>query len=121
VTQLEALEKLLVEIEAGSLPQAVFHGSSCVRGHWAYLTPFSSEQRTKIYLAYNGSLDAAKLLHDAVLWAVDPQYGYLVGPQYARIVHPSCGIVCDTQSNTPARAWLIAIIKALIAQEEEEE
>jgi hypothetical protein len=65
--------------------------------------------------AWRGSLDAAKALHEAVLCKDDPQYGYLVGPQYARIVHPSCGTVCDAQSDTSARAWLIAILKALIA------
>jgi hypothetical protein len=63
--------------------------------------------------AYGDSLDAAKALHEALLCSDDPQYGYLVGPQYASIVHPSCGTVCDATSATPARAWLIAILRAL--------
>ena len=62
--------------------------------------------------AYNGSLDAAKVLHDAVL----PEWIYLIGwhvvgvsmpdhedPRWWNVLH----------KGNPAKAWLIAIIRAL--------
>jgi hypothetical protein len=65
--------------------------------------------------AYDGSLDAAKALHDAVLpgwfWSIDSE---------------DCGVCLYTHllddavlgaDDNPARAWLIAILEALIAQE----
>ena len=100
--QLDALRELLAKVEAGDATMPDIHESMGRDG-------------LNATTAYNGSLDAAKALHEAVLTSIDPQYGYLVGPQYAGIAHPSCGVVCDAQSETPARAWLIAILKALVA------
>jgi hypothetical protein len=69
--------------------------------------------------AYRGSLDAAKALHEAVLpgwtwvWAgygqghVTPREG-----KYSRLAQSA---ECK---NNPARAWLIAILEALIAKED---
>lgn len=76
--------------------------------------------------AFNGSLDAAKALHDAVLpgWRMHlAQETEIVGPDasflafvspmdYSRKEHvfrPS------GRHDNPARAWLLAIIRALIA------
>lgn len=80
--------------------------------------------------AYNGSLDAAKRLHDALLpgWAVDDmsQNGRLAGhPWGIRLAlwigarpsenkHVSAGWGSDaTPDGNPARAWLLAILRAL--------
>jgi len=106
----QALIDLLEKVEAGNDAIVQF---MCVR-----MNPWDVWGHT--IDAYRGSLDAAKALHEAVLCAGDPQYGYMVGPQYARIMHPSCGLVCDARSDNPARAWLIAILKALIAKGGEE-
>jgi len=72
--------------------------------------------------AYQGSLDAAKALHEALLGA--ERYGYGIGPWGARVwiysslpdwdrsVRQEVDLV-----NNPARAWLIAILKAYEAQQ----
>ena len=74
--------------------------------------------------AFNGSLDAAKALHDAVLpWC--NQYTIDEGPSGcgAHIVCWPDGLSGERQleykgyAETPSRAWLIAIIRAMIAQE----
>ncbi len=72
--------------------------------------------------AYNGSLDAAKRLHDALLpgwkvagiheedggrWWAEIRRGYITSYDKA-IVAPH-----QFNSPTPARAWLIAILRAL--------
>ena len=77
--------------------------------------------------AYKGSLDAAKALHEAVLggwgWRFDEHYGdgmpakferktaWVSMPDNWRVGHTSL-----VKDNNPARAWLIATIKALIAE-----
>jgi hypothetical protein len=69
--------------------------------------------------AYNGDLNAAKALHEAVLhervtkyevWSM--RYG---GSVELRDKSDVLGAGTDVESN-PARAWLIAILKALIAE-----
>ena len=74
---------------------------------------------------WQGSLDAAKSLHDAVLPSVN-QYTIDEGPSGCGchiVVWPS-GLSGDLQLEfkgydvTPARAWLGAILSALIAQED---
>ena len=105
MTRKEALADLVAKVEAGEWPS---RGAYLIPGEFRPADPG---------LAFQGSLDAAKALHEAVLCADDPQYGYLVGPMYAKIVHPSCGTVCDAQSNSPARAWLLAILRALHSME----
>lgn len=116
--KLEALKELAAKVEAGDAnyyPGQDFHlamgGNS-----YDYLskTPGSLDMDR----AYHGSLDAAKALHEAVLpgwvaWDKSHTYfGYEIaltnGDKDAR----SCSKVSE------ARAWLLAIIKALIAEEE---
>ena len=102
-----ALQELLEKVEAG--------------GRFL-LTPCHKTEQLgagKAYLcrdAYNGSLDAAKKLHEAVF----DDYIFLVGINWAeiRLPHGFHSLHGFNVSNaSPARAWLIAIIKALIAQE----
>ena len=68
------------------------------------------------YSAHRGSLDAAKALHDAVLpgwdWEVAGSNGAAVfyGPHLHGPAHLAA-------ADTPARAWLLAILEALISQE----
>jgi hypothetical protein len=110
------IDKLIEAVEAGMLPAAVFHGCSGSRGHWAYDTGLGAEQRKWVFLAYNGSLDATKALHDALLpgweWNIDAGDGAYVenrgdfGAPYTADI-----------PGMPARAWLLAILKAKQAEE----
>ena len=116
----QALAELIAKVEAGELiPDNLIVSSevSAMIDLAVNVSDLHGDVWADLCAAYDGSLDAAKALHEAVLCADDPQYGYLVGPMYARIVHPSCGTVCDAQSNNPARAWLLAILRALHSME----
>ena len=66
----------------------------------------------------HGSLDAAKTLHEAVL----PEWDIMVHTYdddlfEGSVAEPDKVQTFDGQSTSMARAWLIAIIKALIAKE----
>ena len=96
-----ALQELLAKVKAGECD----HGS--------FLALDKPVDGIRAHHAYNGSLDAAKALHEVVLpgnvlWVT------LVGG-IATIGHD--GEEYTGVSSNPARAWLIAILKALIAQE----
>ena len=76
--------------------------------------------------SYEGSLDATKALHDAVLPRVN-QYTIDEGPSgcgCSIVIWPN-GLSGDLElefegyDDHPARAWLLAILEALIAQEAE--
>ena len=114
MTRKQALAERIAQLEAGKNPS---------QAEWAEIFPDTPDDdgypRSMMATQANvGWIDAAKALHEAVLCNIDPQFGYLVGPQYARIVHPS-GTVCDAQSKNPARAWLLAILRALHSMEPE--
>jgi hypothetical protein len=67
--------------------------------------------------AFNGSLDAAKALHEAVL----PGWVYNLAPGFCHVMPPHDNGDQEATSgfnDNPARAWLIAILEALIAQED---
>ena len=86
-------------------------------------------QDSMAYDAFHGSLDAAKALHDAVLpnCAFDVSHwpngtsGVLISGthegQDGQRWHGGDDIKANGTDKDPARAWLIAIIQALIAQE----
>jgi hypothetical protein len=76
-----------------------------MRGHWDFDTQFSAMK------AYKGSLDAAKALHDVVL----PGWGFVIDDGRSLVVRVD--VVFSAKASTPARAWLIAILRALIAQD----
>ena len=64
--------------------------------------------------AYYGSLDAAKALHEALL----PGWEWHLGPSNAK-VYPYNGSPLKSwsgMSDSPARAWLLAILKAYRSQ-----
>ena len=102
-----ALKDLLAKVEKGKVPQW-FNWNSGIKGHG-----------TNARLAYNGSIDAAKALHDAVLPGWDLQICTYEDDLFEVSVSlPLCVKTYDGLSEIIARAWLIAIIRALIAQEE---
>jgi hypothetical protein len=101
----DALIELLAKVEAGgSIWPAHLDGTGLSD------RPFGD--------AYNGDLNAAKALHEAVL------PGYNAGIMnrvssggWAALVYPKGPKSSEWVSNIiPARAWLIAILQALIAE-----
>lgn len=112
MTRLEALKELAAKVEAGvdqwSANQVnVAMGGVHVR---------------KFYEAFHGSLDAAKSLHEAVIpnegWHVEwvakyPSLAFKPAAMRASVGWASQHVAYAT---TPARAWLLAILRALIAQ-----
>lgn len=120
MTRHEALKELLAKVEAGECPTIYGRSDPCQMG----------QSRRHITPAFSGSLDAAKALHDAVLpgWTLTTMF-QMRHPDNGQ--HPNgkweVGLIgifpgkvrhAYTTRDDPARAWLIAIIKALIAQEE---
>lgn len=103
------LDKLIEAVEVGELQSAMFHGA-CMKG-------FSRHHRHSVYLALNGSLDAAKELHDELL----PGQHWVIGMS-AKTGEATADIAgMDPIEGTvrmadPARAWLLAILKAYRAQ-----
>lgn len=105
-----ALRELRKRVKAGEFPADM----SNIELGWdvPILTP---------YEAFSGSIDAAKTLHEAMLpgwkWVVwashsGPNFGCnLLGP----ISHDS------VYSVNPARAWLLAILDALIEKEKDDD
>ena len=107
MTKLEALTALRDKAKAAEIKpyaQAEFVGA--IDGEYSHVRARD---------AYNGSLDAAKALHDAVL----PEWGWLLGSENeASVFYGENGKRFDATSDNPARAWLLAILEALIAQEQ---
>ncbi|MDR9395764.1 MAG: hypothetical protein RI571_15855 [Roseovarius sp.] len=70
--------------------------------------------------ACNGSLDSAKALHEAVLpgWILTYLGQYPYDWKAAVFKEPYGPRKEHTCAGNPARAWLIAILKALIAKED---
>jgi len=111
----EALTDLLAMVDAGEFP-----ADGDAREIGLYRVQLDTELPIikTAYGAFSGSLDAAKALHEAVL----PGWGWVwaswgrghVTPRdqkYSRLTQQG-------EAPDPARAWLIAILKALIAQED---
>lgn len=124
MTRKEALAELIAKVEAGELPDAsVWHGASAIRGHWSYVSGLNAEDRRNVCLAFNGSLDAAKALHESVMPGWSPLVGQNVHHHYwhANVQRLGDDGIVDCQGSTdqtcPARAWLLAILRALHSQE----
>ena len=108
MTRLDALRALEQKVAAGEwfpgLAQLSFGG---VQNYYIALD------------AFNGSLDAAKALHEAVLPGWDIQITTYEDDSFeASVAHPLRVKTYDGVNSSMARAWLIAIIRALIAEGE---
>ncbi len=103
-TRLDSLRALYDAVMAGTLG----HDAFCPMWHQDGLCVEADN-------AYEGSLDAALALHEAVL----PGWEWHLGPSNAKIYpyNGNPGKSWSGMADTPARAWLLAIISALIAQE----
>jgi hypothetical protein len=91
-------------------------------GTWPGCTEavFSHSEHMSAFRAFNGSLDAARELHDATLPGVFWHIGHLDEGYVPTVAHEH---YTDNPSwhgfnMCPARAWLIAILEALIVQED---
>lgn len=110
MTKLESLIALLDAVKAGDIPDDTETGAFKALGF---------AQMSRARSAYIGSLDAALALHNAVLPGGEVDNAYQsrsLGSWTVKI-----GLL-DKQhkgvADTFARAWLIAILEALIAMEE---
>jgi hypothetical protein len=116
----DALTELLAKVEAGdwctklalkALPE------SHVNDSHEWIDPIGWASRA----LRNGSLDAAKALHEAVLpdWRITHAFGLISGEvaKFNLTHNKKPSTYVKAESNNPARAWLIAILKALIAGE----
>ena len=122
MTKLDALKALLTKVEAGDLHKQKYGGMSlataCYETDSDGIIIGSSWNDAAVMESYNGSLDGAKALHEALLLG----YHYSIDSEDNGVCifdH----LMCNAQvvkNDTIARAWLIAIIKALIAMEESE-
>lgn len=118
MSKLEALQTLAEKVEAGeSLSGDV--------EFWAALNvvfPRRGALASEVAKAYHGSLDAAKALHDAVLpgWSANV-WSYPEDDADVSVTKAGSGYAKDAEvkGDNPARAWLLSILKALIAEEGE--
>lgn len=109
MTDKQALRALIKAVEDGT-----------ARGRFAKLcaTAAISDHAVEIARANGGSLDAAKMLHDALLPGWSPSIGQNVhhGYWFAHLLRAENGSVVGNYEGSaidnPARAWLIAILKA---------
>ena len=117
MTKLEALTALRDKVKAGSWNGAY----EDTRASGINTHSYGLNKAGMVWDAYNGSLDAAKALHEAVLPVRDYE---IVARGNRRTVHvyekpldsfASTGVSLEST----ARAWLLAILEALIAKEKD--
>ena len=120
MTKLEALKELAAKVEAGQCrPREIEDTAFNVwterqNGHPRWYFASSAMK------AYYGSLDAAKALHEVVLptgmWAWQLWTDHNGVP--TAVIDGFAFSTPEVTADNPARAWLLAILNALIAMEE---
>lgn len=111
MNRLEALEELAAKVVAGE------------PGDWGFEALGAEDQEADAADAFHGSLDAALALHEAVLsgWRIEEIHQKYsregMGPFYVSLERKNDLANVLAMSASPARAWLIAILRALIAIE----
>ena len=117
----QALTDLLAKVEAGSVDDS--------RMYTAALGIHLDNRHVHAAAAFSGLIDSAKVLHEAVLpetaydlsdWPMGASSAILTGTHEGDDGGRWSGkddFKSEGRSQTPARAWLIAILKALIALE----
>lgn len=117
----QALIELRDKVASGDLDSTdlgVLHGYHALKRHWTNNLEFNRDQKRQIFLAYNGSLDAAVAFLEAVLpnwrWTVEKTSkneftaGLFKGGEGFSV----------GEADTPARALLLATLEALIERVE---
>jgi hypothetical protein len=109
-----ALTELLAKVEAGDMPDNGVDRFRAIpkRGGGVYADPNWYDANGAYW---RGDLNAAKALHEAVL--PDHRARLDVGNKYRAWIITPDNDKFDAYSTNPARAWLIAILKALISGE----
>jgi hypothetical protein len=121
--KLEALKELAAKVEAGN-DYGILGITDAALGEYHGFS--NSYLSSLVEHSFDGSLDAAKALHDAVLPSVS-QFSITTDPTCIKVT--VCGWPDGLSGEreiqgkgfsegNPARAWLLAILRALIAQEE---
>jgi len=118
----EALTDLLVMVDAGV---GIHPEKRCYTEEFCGLFDrcFDESMFDLFSAGYEGSLDAAKALHKEVLpgwsWEVRASgFNWSQATLWNPMTQPRLGYDFRAEAESPARAWLIAILKALIAQED---
>lgn len=112
-TQTEALDRLIEAVKAGLWPDSTLALRSAPRDFAELLGFFALDRRTRLaWSAYHGSLDAAKALHEALLpgWDVDVDIRDVLSDAW--IFSPKDDWHIIGTHEDPARAWILAILKA---------
>jgi hypothetical protein len=112
MTRRDAIAELIAKVEARSLVQP-----------FLFQDVFNNQDAHKncageAYEAYGGSLDAAKALHDAVLPKMYWNISEWDGAWTCQLPISTFKRYEATSDASPARAWLLAILRALHAQEQ---
>jgi hypothetical protein len=114
MTRIDALKELKAKVEAGEFPRLWQNVTNALGLH-------PDDRHIEAHRAHEGSIDAALRLHEAVL----PGWQYTVYPDSVEVTKTrregDCEFINrhDGDADTPARAWLLAVLSALIAQEEQ--
>jgi hypothetical protein len=113
MTRKDAMAELIAMVEAGEWPADFLAIDNGIHG----------VTTATMYSAFSGSLDAAKALHEAVLpdegWHVEwvAKYPRLAFTPAAWCASVGWGTRYAAYAANPARAWLLAILRALHAME----
>ena len=100
------MDKLIAAVEAGTMHDGhVMRASIVVQ--WGGL----------VVAAFDGSLDAAIALHDALMPGWDYCIDYVQRVKPLAYVQDEGGPTFDGEADNPARSWLLAILKAVNARE----
>lgn len=116
--KIEALKELAAKVEAGEWDHSP---NGAARKIFPYKSASIDDLGLTAVEAFNGSLDAAKALHDALLpgWV----YGLNFDARdeaYAFVGDGSDYETDEQYSENHARAWLLAILRTLIDQPTQE-
>lgn len=115
IQKLDALDRLIAAVKAGEFDGQPFKYNAFAKAWEAAFGAYTEPNFTGPEAAYHGSLDAALALHNALF----PGWGWLLSASNAKVspyndtedVAGSYGM-----ADNPARAWLLAILKAYRAQ-----
>lgn len=109
----EALKPLTKAVEAGEWLAVEIHAKALARAARDIGDRWPAHEAMK---AFNGSLDAAKDLHDVLL----PGFWYLLKPGHAMVGDDfSANNDAEGFAPTTARAWLLAILRAKLGEDAE--
>lgn len=123
----DALRKLVAAVEAGHITGGM-KGLKEFDALTEAAIPRCLVPAIETWRAYNGSLDAAKALHDSLLpgWTMDQMNEWHGiegrtagwGVNLLRLSEPRMRTHGGGIGMTPARAWLLAILKAKLAEDQ---